>query len=550
VSAHYPLGIFLAMLATLFDLADPVSPIRPDTQGERVYGRFQAEPDVLAIAVVDDEGRPIGMVERNAFFVAMAAHYGRALYALRPISLLMNRSPLVVEGDVTVADFCGQALAERASELLQGFIVTNGGRYAGVGSALSLLQATSETNRRHAEQMTQIADTLGRAEAQAQAALSAKSQFLAVVSHEIRTPLNGVLAIADILERKLAQPELAPYVQTIQDSGQTLLRLLTDALDLSRAEAGRLDLNEEPFHLAGLLDDVASLWAARADAKGIGLAFSYEGLEGQWALGDAVRIKQILNNLISNALKFTERGGVEVALSCVRQDMLLDVEGQVRDTGSGVPADRLAQIFQPFSQTEAGVREGGAGLGLSICQQLVEQMGGEIEAQRNTGPGSTFVFRIPLYDVPASAPGPTPRAAETIADGKSIRVLIADDNATNRLVACTLCEMFGADAHAVEDGEAAVEAAAAGGFDLILMDIKMPRLDGVAATQRIRAEGGPAAGVPIIALTANADPWDAAAYMAQGMDAVVEKPIKAERLYETMRRLLDAAAETPAEAAA
>ncbi len=550
MSAHYPLGIFLAMLATLFDLADPVSPIRPDTQGERVYGRFQAEPDVLAIAVVDDEGRPIGMVERNAFFVAMAAHYGRALYALRPISLLMNRSPLVVEGDVTVADFCGQALAERASELLQGFIVTNGGRYAGVGSALSLLQATSETNRRHAEQMTQIADTLGRAEAQAQAALSAKSQFLAVVSHEIRTPLNGVLAIADILERKLAQPELAPYVQTIQDSGQTLLRLLTDALDLSRAEAGRLDLNEEPFHLAGLLDDVASLWAARADAKGIGLAFSYEGLEGQWALGDAVRIKQILNNLISNALKFTERGGVEVALSCVRQDMLLDVEGQVRDTGSGVPADRLAQIFQPFSQTEAGVREGGAGLGLSICQQLVEQMGGEIEAQRNTGPGSTFVFRIPLYDVPASAPGPTPRAAETIADGKSIRVLIADDNATNRLVACTLCEMFGADAHAVEDGEAAVEAAAAGGFDLILMDIKMPRLDGVAATQRIRAEGGPAAGVPIIALTANADPWDAAAYMAQGMDAVVEKPIKAERLYETMRRLLDAAAETPAEAAA
>lgn len=538
------------MLATLFDLADPVSPIRPDTQGERVYERFQAEPDILAIAVVDEEGRPVGMVERNAFFVAMAAHYGRALYALRPIALLMNRSPLVVEGDVTVADFCGQALAERASELLQGFIVTNGGRYAGVGSALSLLQATSEANRRHAEEMTQIADTLGRAEAQAQAALSAKSQFLAVMSHEIRTPLNGVLAIADILERKLAQPELAPYVHTIQDSGQTLLRLLTDALDLSRAEAGRLDLNEEPFHLAGLLDDVASLWTARADAKGIGLAFSYEGLEGQWALGDAVRIKQIFNNLISNALKFTERGGVEVVLTCLRQDMLLDVEGQVRDTGSGVPADRLAQIFQPFSQTEAGVREGGAGLGLSICQQLVEQMGGEIAARRNTGPGSTFVFRIPLYDVPASGPGPAPRAAETVAERRNIRILIADDNATNRLVASTLCEMFGAEAHAVEDGEAAVEAAAAGGFDLILMDIKMPRLDGVAAARRIRTEGGPAADIPIIALTANADPWDAATYMAQGMDAVVEKPIKAERLYETMRRLLDAAAEKPTEAAA
>jgi CheY-like chemotaxis protein len=237
-------------------------------------------------------------------------------------------------------------------------------------------------------------------------------------------------------------------------------------------------------------------------------------------------------------------------LTCLRQDMRLDVEGQVRDTGSGVPADRLAQIFQPFSQTEAGVREGGAGLGLSICQQLVEQMGGEIAARRNTGPGSTFVFRIPLYDVPASDPGPAPRAAETVAERRNIRILIADDNATNRLVASTLCEMFGAEAHAVEDGEAAVEAAAAGGFDLILMDIKMPRLDGVAAARRIRTEGGPAADIPIIALTANADPWDAATYMAQGMDAVVEKPIKAERLYETMRRLLDAAAEKPTEAAA
>ena len=530
------------MQATIFDLADPAPPIRSDTRGQQVYDRFESEPDILAIAVVDEEGRPVGLVERNAFFVAMAAHYGRALYALRPISLLMNRSPLVVEGDVTVADFCGQALAERASELLRGFIVTSGGRYAGVGSALSLLQATSEANRRHAEEMTQIAETLGRAEAQAQAALSAKSQFLAVMSHEIRTPLNGVLAIADILERKLAQPELAPYIHTIQDSGQTLLRLLTDALDLSRAEAGRLELSEEPFDLPRLLDDVRSLWSARAEEKGLSLAFSYDGPSDQWALGDAVRIKQVLNNLISNALKFTNSGGIEVALSCVRQDILLDVEGVVRDTGSGVPPDRLAQIFQPFSQTEDGVRQGGAGLGLSICQQLVTRMGGGIEARRNLGQGSTFRFHIPLYDVPPGDSQLTGGEAQADVSPRAFRVLIADDNATNRLVAATLCEMFGGEAHVVEDGEAAVEAAAAGGFDLILMDIKMPRLDGVAATRRIRTEGGPTAGVPIIALTANADPWDAATYLAQGMDAVVEKPIKAERLYETMGRLLDAPA--------
>lgn len=523
------------MLATLFDLAEPIAPIGVSTQGQAVYERFQAEPDTLAIAIVDEEGRPIGMVERNAFFVAMAAHYGRALYALRPISLLMNRTPLVVEGDVSVAEFCGQALADRASELLQGFIVTTGGRYAGVGSALSLLQVTSEANRRHAEEMTQIAADLGRAEAKAQAALSAKSQFLAVMSHEIRTPLNGVLAIADILERKLVQPELATYIHTIQDSGQTLLRLLTDALDLSRAEAGRLELAEEPFDLPALLDDVAALWTARAEAKGLSLAFSYDGPAGQWALGDAVRIKQILNNLISNALKFTHAGGVEVRLSCRRQDMLLDVAGEVSDTGSGVPAERLTQIFQPFSQTEAGLREGGAGLGLSICRQLVEQMGGAIEARRNVGPGSTFRFEIPLYDVPADQVEPqAARAAAALSQG-AVRILIADDNATNRLVATTLCEMFGAEAHAVDDGEAAVAAVQAGAFDLVLMDIKMPRLDGVGATRALRAAGET---LPIIALTANADPWDAAAYLAEGITAVVEKPIKAERLLEAITRAL------------
>ncbi len=527
------------MTATLFDLAVPVTPIGPHMLGEQVYERFQSEPDVLAIAVVDEAGCPIGMVDRNAFFIAMAAHYGRALYALRPISLLMNRSPLVVEGDVTVADFCGQALADRPSELLQGYIVTQGGRYAGIGCTLSLLQATSEANRRHAEEMTQIAATLGQAEAQAQAALRAKSQFLAVMSHEIRTPLNGVLAIADILERKLVQSDLAPYIQTIQDSGQTLLRLLTDALDLSRAEAGRLELTEEPFHLPRLLDDVASLWAVHAEDKGLSLSLSYGGEQDQWALGDAVRIKQILNNLVSNAFKFTRTGGVEVVLSSKANGILLEVEGAVRDTGTGVPADRLGEIFHPFSQTEDGIREGGAGLGLSICRQLVEQMGGLIEARLNDGPGTTFSFCIPLYDVPAAELGTDETSLATTALRPHVRVLIADDNATNRLVACTLCEMFGAETHPVEDGLAAVEAASMGAFDIILMDIKMPLLDGVAATQRIRSEGGPCADVPIIALTANADPWDAASYLAQGMDSVVEKPIKADRLLEAMAALLD-----------
>ncbi|MFN3521683.1 MAG: ATP-binding protein [Phenylobacterium sp.] len=528
------------MHATLLDLAQSIAPIAPTLPGQRVYDRFQAEPDTLAIAVVDEEGRPLGLVERNAFFVAMAAQYGRALYALRPISLLMSKDPLIVEGDRSVAEFCGQALAERPSELLRGFIVTQGGRYAGVASALSLLQATSESNRAHAEEMTRLAETLDAATRQAQAALAAKSQFLAVMSHEIRTPLNGVLAVADILQRKLTQPELSAYVHTIQDSGQTLLRLLTDALDLSRAEAGRLELAEEPFSVPRLLEDVAALWTARAEQKGLRLSLAYDGAADQWALGDEVRIKQVLNNLIGNALKFTDAGGVEVHLAARRDDQHVAIEGSVADTGVGVPDDLLSSIFQPFSQTEAGQRQGGAGLGLSICREIVERMGGTIMAAANPGGGTVFRFGFPLFDVPAPRAGDSEMEPHVLAPAAEaeLRVLIADDNATNRLVAETLCSMFGCTSESVEDGEQAVAAARSGRFDLILMDIKMPNLDGVAATRRIRGLEGAAAEVPILALTANADPWDAASYMAQGMDGVVEKPIKAERLLEAMNAAL------------
>jgi signal transduction histidine kinase/CheY-like chemotaxis protein len=528
------------MTATLFNLVQPIAPISPDTQGQAVYDRFQAEPDTLAIAVVDEAGRPVGLLERNAFFVAMAAHYGRALYALRPISLLMDSQPLIADGETPVAEFCGAMLVDRAAELLKGFIVVRDGRYAGVGSALCLLQATNASNLAHAEEMTRVAETLNRAKLEAQSALSAKSQFLAVMSHEIRTPLNGVLAIADILQRKLAEPELKHYVGAIQDSGETLLRLLTDALDLTRADAGKLPLTEEGFCAPALLEDLAALWTARAEQRGLELAFSYSGAVDQWALGDAVRLKQIFNNLLGNALKFTAQGAVSVELNTRLEDGCVRFEGVVRDTGVGVPEAKLATIFHPFSQTDAGVREGGAGLGLSICQALVEQMGGQIAASRNPGGGSTFRFEVPLFEVPTPAEAAL-RADEDFDSGQAgrLHVLIADDNATNRLVASTLCEMFGFTCETVDDGQEAVDAAATGKFGLILMDIRMPNLDGIGATRAIRAMGGAAGAVPILALTANADPWDAAAYMAEGMDGVVEKPLKAERLLAAINGLFE-----------
>jgi signal transduction histidine kinase/CheY-like chemotaxis protein len=528
-------------MSQLLSLAETVEPVLATTPGAAVYQRFEREPDVLALAVVDEAGRPVGIVERNTFFIRMAAEYGRALYAQRPISLLMNAEPLVVEGDVGLMVFTREVLAERPSELMQGFIVVDEGRYAGIGSALSLLQATSRANRDHALEMTKLADTLKAAEAQAQAALNAKSKFLAVMSHEIRTPLNGVLTVAEILSRRLSQEELKPYVQTIVDSGQTLLRLLTDALDFSRADAGHLELQQEPFCVSTLLDDVASLWAAPAAEKALDFSVGYQGPLDLWALGDEVRLKQVLNNLIGNALKFTDRGAVRVRVVAKRDDIYVRISAEVADNGPGVDEERLPHIFHPFVQEDAGRAKGGTGLGLAICREVVERMDGAIRARHTEGGGLTVFFDITAFHVsPGDRPAAPsePSAAPTVAP-RRLHVLIADDNATNRMVAETLCSMFECTSQSVVDGAEAVDAMGSGAFDVVLMDIKMPRMDGLEAARRIRALQGPASEAPIVALTANADPWDAAEYLEAGMDAVVEKPIKPAALLAAMTAALN-----------
>ena len=536
-------------MSQLLSLAERVEPVLASTPGAAVYQRFEREPDVLALAVVDETGRPLGIVERNTFFIRMAAEYGRALYAQRPIALLMNTEPLVVEGDVGLMVFTREVLAERPSELMQGFIVVDEGKYAGIGSALSLLQATSRANRDHALEMTKLAETLKAAEAQAQAALNAKSKFLAVMSHEIRTPLNGVLTVAEILARRLQQEALKPYVQTILDSGQTLLRLLTDALDFSRADAGHLELQQEPFCVSTLLDDVASLWTAPAAEKTLQFSVNYQGPENLWALGDEVRLKQVFNNLIGNALKFTDRGAVRVRVTAERDDVYVRMRAEVADSGPGVDDERLPHIFHPFVQEDVGRAKGGTGLGLAICRELVERMDGAIRATHTAGGGLTVSFETTSFHVEYANAVSRREGLPEIGGGEAatsrrVHVLIADDNATNRMVAETLCSMFGYTSQSVGDGAEAVDAMRSGSFDLILMDIKMPLMDGQEAARRIRAMQGPASTAPIVALTANADPWDAAEYLEAGMDAVVEKPIKPAVLLAAMQAALKTRAGT------
>ncbi|MDB5444782.1 MAG: sensor histidine kinase/response regulator [Phenylobacterium sp.] len=523
-------------MTLLLDIAPYAEPVLADVPGSEIYNRFRAEPDTLAIAVVDAAGRPIGLIERNAFLVRMADQYGHALWSGRPVSFWMKTDPVVADGDMTVAEFCGQVMEERPSELLEGFIVTCGGRYAGVGTALALLQATAAAMTSYAGEMGRLAHEAKASAEAAQEALAAKARFLAVMSHEIRTPLNGVLGVAEILRRKTRQPDLLPFVDTILASGGALLRLLNDALDLSRAEASGLELNEEPLEVARLLDDVTSLWAAQAELKGLSFATAYDGPAALWALADRDRLRQVLNNLIGNAMKFA-RGEVRVRLGARLDAGCVLLMGEVADNGPGVPAARREEIFAPFHQTEDGVRLGGAGLGLAVCRQILERMNGTIAAKGNPDGGALFVFEAPLYHVPAPQAQSEGAASSETADA-ALHVLIVDDNATNRLVAATLCEMFGCTSETVDSGGAAIEAVASGRFDVVLMDVKMPGMDGVEATRQIRSGGGAASRVPILAVTANADPTDAAFYRASGMNGVVEKPLKPERLLAAMSAVL------------
>lgn len=517
-------------MTLLLDIAPFIPPASPATTGREIYQRFEDEPDTLAIAVVDEDNRPVGLIERNAFLVRMAAQYGYALWSNRPVSRWMKTDPVIADGDMTVAEFCGRVMEERPSELLQGFIVTCAGRYAGVGTALALLQATASATSSYALEMSRLAQA-------AQASLAAKGRFLAVMSHEIRTPLNGVLAVAEIMRRKIDDPELTPFVETIIESGGALLRLLNDALDLSRAEASALGLEEEPVLASRFVDDVRSLWTSRAELKGLSLEAAYEGPADIWVLADRVRLQQVLNNLIGNALKFTDAGRVDVRLRARADGAYVRFAGEVADTGPGLPPDRLETIFEPFQQTEAGQRYGGAGLGLAVCRQIIERMDGTIHARVRPEGGALFAFEVPLHRLPGQEAKAAPEGPAEV--DRALHVLIADDNAVNRTVAQTLCEMFGCTSEAVEDGEAAWRAASTGRFDLVLMDVKMPGMDGVEATRRIRSGPAPASHLPILAVTANTDPDDADLYRRAGMNGVVEKPIKPERLLAAMNAVLD-----------
>jgi signal transduction histidine kinase len=370
----------------------------------------------------------------------------------------------------------------------------------------------------------------------------AKSEFLANISHEIRTPMNGVLGMAQVLECTELTDGQREHLRLIRDSGDMLMAIIDDVLDLSRIEAGRIDLHPAPNPLSRALADMVALFQARAEERGTTLRFITEPGTPESAIFDSVRVRQCLGNLVSNAVKFTRNGSVTVTLSAqpLASDAF-DVVLSVQDTGIGIDPVVSGRLFEAFAQAEkTTVQEyGGTGLGLAISRRLARMMGGDITLTSTPGEGSCFVLHFRAQAV-AEAPAPSAAAIAPLAANRlqGVSILVVDDSAVNRRVACGLLTPLGATCLEASGGAQALALLAERPFDLVLLDIQMPTMDGPSTLRAIRTSGQPWALVPVVAMTANAMQGERERYLEMGMQGYATKPVRLSVLQEEIARSL------------
>jgi signal transduction histidine kinase/ActR/RegA family two-component response regulator len=447
---------------------------------------------------------------------------------------------LVAQADVTGFDMrvvAGMPLATVLKEWwLRVYLAV--GLIVGMGLITGMLTGTLHRVMR-ALRATAVAAEAAAADARlaqirAEAGELSKSQFLAAMSHEIRTPMTGVLGMADLLAAERLDDRQQGYVRAIRTSGQHLLSVINDILDFSRFDAGGVSLENIDFSMVDLLEQVRSIMAPQAAERGLRLSFDLAQHSPPVVKGDPTRLRQVLVNLIGNGLKFTSVGGVDVRVACKVIDKEAEYRFDVEDTGIGIPEERQSELFRAFTQADRSTarKYGGSGLGLAICRQLVTAMGGEIAVQSTPGKGSIFTFHL-LLEIGEVVLG-TEKAALDPAPVVPMQILVAEDVEVNRDLLQSVLARHGHAVTFAENGEQAVSVASSRLFDVILMDVQMPMMDGIEATRRIRTLPPPHGAIPIIALTANVMETERIRCLSAGMNRVLTKPVAWDELFRAL----------------
>ncbi|MDR7332667.1 CHASE2 domain-containing protein [Roseateles asaccharophilus] len=500
---------------------------------------FVGSSAFFADEVMTPQGRLSGTALNAAVFEALGSEpppllreRGAPVWALTALLLLCGALPLLLRHQALAAGLAMFGIALMAwGGVGLGLLATPAPALYLLGLALLLTAVAHERAARERER------ELTRQRELAEARSRAKTELLAQVSHEMRTPMNAVLGVSDILARSPLKPEQAHYVEVLGHAGRQVFALINDLLDNARIESGRLELAAHPFNLVDLVELQLELLRERAQNQGLWLRVFARTEATGWVLGDAQRVGQIVTNLVGNAIKFTKTGGVTVELARGDDGR---VHLSVQDTGIGIAPERLERIFQPFAQADASIaREfGGTGLGLSITRSLARLMGGDVSVQSRPGEGSRFEVDLVLPVAPPPADDAALERPERVAPARALRLLLAEDNDVNVLVIEGMLAPLGHHVTRARDGAEALVALRSQVFDLVLMDMLMPVVDGLAATRQWRleeaAQGRPR--TPIVALTANAFDEDARQSLQAGCDAHLTKPISLAALLQALAR--------------
>lgn len=519
------------MPVRLQEISLPVPPIPAATTAAAALSLFLSDTALFALPIQledeTEEGPRIGLVTRARLTEALAGPNGRDVFAIRPVIHLMTPQPVIAEASLPAALVAKQAAEQSTSALTDGIIVTENGAYKGIVSPPALLRVIAQENTKRARGQQASLRRIEELRGELQMLAEGRGRFLAFVGHEIRTPLTGILGVADLVRDQAATAEVRRLAETISNSGQHLERLLTDLIDLSRLEAGKLPVTLAPFDLRQFAAETRDLWQPKLDAKRVALRIAVaRSAEGRIE-SDAGRLRQILFNLVSNAVKFTDRGHVTVQMSTRDEAGGLMLKMTVADTGRGISDADKQRLFEEFEQADNSTHatHGGSGLGLSIARALARRLGGDISLTDNDGGGCVFTVAVPVRKA-----GPR-LAIENPAQHLPGRfdlgeILVAEDHDTTAFVIREALVAAGWRVECVPDAAVAAQRIAVRRYQAVVTDVHMPGGGGEAVLQAVRFGPGPNRMIPVMALTADATPERRAACEAAGFSGLIDKPVR------------------------